>query len=246
MSPGDVALILFGTFGVLVLLRVPVAFALGLACVPVFFIDDRLTPFVLLAEMFKSYNAFVLLAVPFFLLAANLMNAAGITDRLVRLSQALVGHLPGGLGHINVMVSMLFAGISGSSTADAAGIGSLLIPQMKNQGYDLRFSVAVTACSSVMGVIIPPSILVVVWGGLLSVSIGGLVLAGVVPGFLSAASMMATVYVCAKIYDYPIYVFHAFGFEVLDSEADKIARAHRNTKPGQIDARISAHLTALQ
>jgi TRAP-type mannitol/chloroaromatic compound transport system permease large subunit len=148
MSPGDVALILFGTFGVLVLLRVPVAFALGLACVPVFFIDDRLTPFVLLDEMFKSYNAFVLLAVPFFLLAANLMNAAGITDRLVRLSQALVGHLPGGLGHINVMVSMLFAGISGSSTADAAGIGSLLIPQMKNQGYDLRFSVAVTGLTS--------------------------------------------------------------------------------------------------
>jgi tripartite ATP-independent transporter DctM subunit len=133
------------------------------------------------------------------------MNAAGITDRLVRLSQALVGHLPGGLGHINVMVSMLFAGISGSSTADAAGIGSLLIPQMKNQGYDLRFSVAVTACSSVMGVIIPPSILMVVWGGLMSVSIGGLFLAGVVPGFLIAASMMATVYVYAKIYDYPIY-----------------------------------------
>lgn len=205
MSPGDVALILFSTFAVLVVLRVPVAFALGLACIPVFFIDDRLTPFVLLQEMFKSYNAFVLLAVPFFLLAANLMNAAGITDRLVRLSQALVGHLPGGLGHINVTVSMLFAGISGSSTADAAGIGSLLIPQMQKQGYDIRFSVAVTACSSVMGVIIPPSILMVVWGGLMSVSIGGLFLAGVVPGILIALSMMATVYVYAKIYNYPIY-----------------------------------------
>ena len=210
MSPGDVALILFGTFGLLVVLRVPVAFALGLACVPVFFIDDRLTPFVLLAEMFKSYNAFVLLAVPFFLLAANLMNAAGITDRLIRLSQALVGHLPGGLGHINVTVSMLFAGISGSSTADAAGIGSLLIPQMQKQGYDIRFSVAVTACSSVMGVIIPPSILMVVWGGLMSVSIGGLFLAGVVPGLLIALSMMATVYVYAKIYDYPIYAPSSF------------------------------------
>ena len=188
----------------------PVAFALGLACIPVFFIDDRLTPFVLLAEMFKSYNAFVLLAVPFFLLAANLMNAAGITDRLVRLSQALVGHLPGGLGHINVTVSMLFAGISGSSTADAAGIGSLLIPQMQKQGYDIRFSVAVTVCSSVMGVIIPPSILMIVWGGLMSVSIGGLFLAGVVPGLLIAFSMMATVYVYAKIYDYPIYAQSSF------------------------------------
>ena len=87
---------------ILVVLRVPVAFALGLACVPVFMLEDRLTPFLLMNEMFKSYNAFVLLAVPFFLLAANLMNAAGITDRLVRLSRALVGHLPGGLGHVNV------------------------------------------------------------------------------------------------------------------------------------------------
>jgi tripartite ATP-independent transporter DctM subunit len=206
MSPGEVAAILFTGFGLLVLLRVPVAFALGLACIPVFFIDPRLTPFVLLAEMFKSYNAFVLLAVPFFLLAANLMNSAGITDRLVRLSQAMVGHLPGGLGHINVMVSMLFAGISGSSTADAAGIGSLLIPQMRKQGYDVSFSVAITACSSVMGVIIPPSILMVVWGGLMSVSIGGLFLAGVLPGLLIGLSMMGTVYVYAKVYGYPIYV----------------------------------------
>jgi len=222
MTPGEVAAILFGVFGLLVLLRVPVAFALGLACIPVFFIDPRLTPFVLLAEMLKSYNAFVLLAVPFFLLAANLMNAAGITDRLVRFSQAVVGHLPGGLGHINVMVSMLFAGISGSSTADAAGIGSLLIPQMRKQGYDVSFSVALTACSSVMGVIIPPSILMIVWGGLMSVSIGGLFLAGVVPGVLIALSMMATVYVYAKLRGYPIYArssvrefIAAFGHAIL-------------------------------
>ncbi len=148
--------------------------------------------------MFKSYNAFVLLAVPFFLLAANLMNAAGITDRLIRLSRALVGHLPGGLGHVNVVVSMFFAGISGSSTADAAGIGSLLIPQMKKEGFTSSFAVAVTACSSVMGVIIPPSILMVVWGGLMSVSIGGLFLAGVIPGVLIAAAQMVTVYVYAR------------------------------------------------
>ncbi|MEZ5903729.1 MAG: TRAP transporter large permease subunit [Geminicoccaceae bacterium] len=198
MSPGEVAAILFGLFGVLVVLRVPVAFALGLAVVPVFFFDERLTPILLLREMFKSYNAFVLLAVPFFLLAANLMNGAGITDRLIAFARSLVGHLPGGLGHVNVVVSMLFAGISGSSTADAAGIGSLLIPQMKKQGYDASFSVAITACSSVMGVIIPPSILMVVWGGLMSVSIGGLFLAGVVPGVLVALAQMATVYVYAR------------------------------------------------
>ena len=204
MSPWEVAAILFTVFGMLVVLRVPVSFALGLACVPVFFIDERLTPFLLLNEMLKSYNAFVLLAVPFFLMAANVMNTAGITDRLIRLSQALVGHLPGGLGHINVTVSMLFAGISGSSTADAAGIGSLLIPQMKRRGYATSFTVAVTACSSVMGVIIPPSILMVVWGGLMSVSIGGLFLAGVLPGVLIAGSMMFAVWVYAKIYDYPM------------------------------------------
>ena len=198
MTPGFVASILFGLFLLFIILRVPVAFALALSCIPVFFMDDRLTPVLLLQEMFRSYNSFVLLAVPFFLLAANLMNAAGITDRLIRLSRALVGHLPGGIGHVNVVVSMFFAGISGSSTADAAGIGSLLIPQMKKEGFTASFSVAVTACSSVMGVIIPPSILMVVWGGLMSVSIGGLFLAGVIPGVLIAAAQMITVYVYAR------------------------------------------------
>lgn len=206
MGPGEVAAILFGTFAVLVVLRVPVAFALGLAVVPVFFIEDRLTPVLLMREMFKSYNAFVLLAVPFFLLAANLMNSSGITDRLIQFARSLVGHLPGGLGHVNVVVSMLFAGISGSSTADAAGIGSLLIPQMEKEGYDTPFAVAITACSSVMGVIIPPSILMVVWGGLMSVSIGGLFLAGVVPGVLIAGSQMLTVYIYAKRRGYPVHV----------------------------------------
>jgi tripartite ATP-independent transporter DctM subunit len=202
MTAGEVSAILFPTFIVLIILRVPVAFALGLACAPVLLLSDRLTPIVLMNEMFKSYNAFILLAVPFFLLAANLMNASGITDRLIRFSRALVGHLTGGLGHVNVVVSMLFAGISGSSTADAAGIGSLLIPQMKKQGFSTSFSVAITACSSVMGVIIPPSIMMVVWGGLMSVSIGGLFLAGVVPGVLIAASQMLAVYIYAKSNNY--------------------------------------------
>ena len=198
MTPGFVAALLFGLFLLFIILRVPVAFALALACIPVFFLEPRLTPILLLQEMFRSYNSFVLLAVPFFLLAANLMNAAGITDRLIRLSRALVGHLPGGLGHVNVVVSMFFAGISGSSTADAAGIGSLLIPQMKKEGFSASFSVAVTACSSVMGVVIPPSILMVVWGGLMSVSIGGLFLAGIIPGMLIAGAQMTTVYIYAR------------------------------------------------
>ncbi|HSC71672.1 MAG TPA: TRAP transporter large permease [Candidatus Methylomirabilis sp.] len=205
MTPGEVAAILFLTFGVLIALRVPVAFALGLACVPVFFLDDRLTPILMIGEMTKAYNAFVLLAVPFFILAANLMNSSGITQRLVDLSRAIVGHFPGGLGHINVVVSMIFAGISGSSTADAAGIGSVLIPAMKKQGYDSSFTVAITACSSVMGVIIPPSILMVVWGGIMSVSIGGLFLAGFLPGIMIGLSQMVAVFIYAKIRNYPVY-----------------------------------------
>ncbi len=205
MGALEVALILFGMFGALLVLRVPVAFALGLACIPVFFIDERLTPFLLLNEMLKSYNSFILLAVPFFLLAANLMNSAGITDKLVTLARTMVGHLPGGLGHVNVVVSMLFAGISGSSTADAAGVGGVLIPAMKKQGYDAPFTVALTACASVMGVIIPPSILMIVWGGVISVSIGGLFLAGVVPGVMIGLSLMAAVLVYAKARNYPVY-----------------------------------------
>jgi tripartite ATP-independent transporter DctM subunit len=196
---------LFGAFFALLLVRVPVAFALGLACVPVFFIDDRLTPFLLLNEMLKSYNSFLLLAIPFFLLAANLMNAAGITEKLVRFARTLVGHLPGGIGHVNVVVSMLFAGISGSSTAETAGVGGVMIPAMKKQGFDSRFTVALTACASVMGVIIPPSILMVVWGGVISVSIGGLFLAGVLPGVLIGLSLMGAVVVYARMRRYPVH-----------------------------------------
>jgi tripartite ATP-independent transporter DctM subunit len=205
MGSGQVALLLFGAFFALLLLRVPVAFALGLACVPVFFIDERLTPFLLLNEMLKSYNSFLLLAIPFFLLAANLMNAAGITEKLIRLARNVVGHLPGGLGHVNVVVSMLFAGISGSSTAETAGVGGVLIPAMKKQGFDARFTAALTACASVMGVIIPPSILMVVWGGVISVSIGALFLAGVLPGIMIGLSLMIVVVIYARLRKYPIY-----------------------------------------
>jgi len=205
MSPGDVALILFGTFAVLVILRVPVAFALGLAVLPVMVINPRLTPVLMMGEMTKAYNSFILLAVPFFLLSANIMNSAGITDRLVDLTKCMVGQFRGGLAYINVVVSMIFAGISGSSTADAAGEGSIIIPAMKKQGYDTSFTVAITACSSVIGVIIPPSVLMVVWGGVLNTSIGGLFLGGVIPGVLVGLSQMGAVYVYAKKRNYPVY-----------------------------------------
>lgn len=210
MDPLVAALVLFGLFIVLVFLRVPVAFALGLACIPVIFLTDHVSLFALIDRTYNSYNSFLLLSVPFFLLAANLMNLTGITNRLIDLSTASVGHFPGGLGQINVFVSMLFAGISGSSTADAAGIGKVLIPAMLKQGYDRSFTIAITACSSVMGVIIPPSILMLIWGGTMSISVGSLFLAGIVPGVLLGLSMMATVYVYAVRNSYPKYEKSSF------------------------------------
>ena len=204
LSTGLACALLVGCFLLLVILRVPVAFALGIATIPVVAMDLRLTPFIIIDRMFQSYNSFILLAVPFFLLAANLMNSGKITDKLIDLARVLTGWMPGGLGHVNVAVSMLFAGISGSSTADAAGCGKILIPSMIKEGYDPRFAIAITACSSVMGVIIPPSILMIVWGGVMQVSVGALFLAGAVPGLMIGGALMATVYGYAKVYNYPI------------------------------------------
>src|SRR5437867_8728384 len=205
LSPGMATLALFGVFFVLLVARVPVAFALGLACLPILLIEPRLSPMTLFNETFKAYNAFILLAVPFFLLTANLMNVGGITDRLVRLSRTMVGNFPGALAQINVLLSVFFAGISGSSTADAASQSKIFIEAQVKEGYDLSFSIAITAVSAVLAVIIPPSILMIVWGGVISTSIGALYLAGILPGLLIAGAQMATVHVYAKIYNYPVY-----------------------------------------
>ncbi len=204
-TPAEASLVLFGLFFALMILRVPIAFALGLACLPVLIVEERLSPTTLVQETFNAYNSFILLAVPFFLLTANLMNVGGITDRLVRLSRSLVGHFPGGLAQINVVLSIFFAGISGSSTADAASQSKLFIDAQRKEGYDDSFSVAITAVSAVLAVIIPPSILMIVWGGLLTVSIGGLFLAGIIPGMLIGLVQMATVHAYAKMRGYPTY-----------------------------------------
>jgi tripartite ATP-independent transporter DctM subunit len=205
LSPGTAALILFGLFFLLLFLRVPVAFALGLACLPILVIEPRLSVMTLVQETFNAYNSFILLAVPFFLLTANLMNVGGITDRLMRLSRTMVGHFPGGLAQINVVLSIFFAGISGSSTADAASQSKIFIEAQRKEGYDDSFSVAITAVSAVLAVIIPPSILMIVWGGVLTVSIGALFLAGIVPGLLIGLAQMATVHAYAKARGYPTY-----------------------------------------
>ena len=205
LSPAMAALVLFGGFFFLLVMRVPVAFALGLACLPILIVEPRLSPMMLFNETFKAYNSFILLAVPFFLLTANLMSVGGITDRLVRLSRSMVGNFPGALAQINVVLSVFFAGISGSSTADAASQSKIFIDAQTKEGYDLSFSIAITAVSAVLAVIIPPSILMIVWGGVISVSIGALYLAGIIPGLLIAGAQMVTVHIYAVRRKYPVY-----------------------------------------
>jgi len=142
LTPGMAAIILFGVFFLLIILRVPVAFALALACLPILVNEPRLSIMMLAQETFNAYNSFILLAVPFFLLTANLMSIGGITDRLVALSRSMVGHWPGSLAQINVLLSVFFAGISGSSTADAASQSKIFIDAQTKEGYDLSFSIA--------------------------------------------------------------------------------------------------------
>ena len=153
--------------------------------------------------MFNGLNSFTLLAVPLFILAANLMNEGEITEKLIDCCNSLVGHLRGGLAYSNVLVSMIFAGISGSSQADTAGVGKIFIPAMEKQGYDKGTSVGVTAASSTLGSIIPPSITMVVYAGIANVSTGALFMSGLVPGILLGLAMMAVVKYYSKRKNFP-------------------------------------------
>lgn len=197
----DLVLLLM-LFTIMVSIKIPIAYALGLASLGVIYHMN--IPFLsAVNSMYNSVNNFSLLAVPLFMLLAQLMDKGGITDRLFKISDAFVGHIRGGLGHVNVFISLLFGHLSGSAQADAAGIGSMLIPAMKKSGYDAGFSVAITACSSTLGVIIPPSVLLVVYGAMSGASIGALFIAGFVPGFLIAIAQMIYTYVLAIKYNWP-------------------------------------------
>ena len=154
-------------------------------------------------QMFHGINGFTLLALPFFFLAGSVMTIGGISERLVKLAMAMVGHLRGGLAHVNVVVGMFLSGISGSSTADAAALGSIFHPAMVKRGYDERFSVCLTACTSTMGVVIPPSILMVVYGATVGVSIGALLIGGILPGVLMGLALMVQSHIFAVKYDFP-------------------------------------------
>jgi len=153
-------------------------------------------------RMISGIDSFPLLAVPFFILAGNLMNNAGITNRIYDFALALVGWLKGGLGHVNILGSVIFAGMSGTAIADAAGLGTIEIKAMKDKGYDIGFSVGVTAASATLGPIIPPSLPFVIYGMMANVSVGQLFLAGIVPGAVMALLMMLTVGYYAHKYNW--------------------------------------------
>src|SRR5919109_1864049 len=148
---------------------------------------------VLFLVLMSGIDSFPLLAVPFFILAGNLMNNAGITNRIYNFALALVGWMRGGLGHVNVLGSVIFAGMSGTAVADAGGLGTIEIKAMRDHGYQDEFAVGITAASSTIGPIIPPSLPMVVYGYMASVSVGQLFAAGMIPGLLMAAALMVMI-----------------------------------------------------
>ena len=183
---------------------VPIAFALGLAPIAGFIIDGKMVFLKLVPQrLFLGINQFPLLAIPLFILAGEIMNIGGITQRLVMFANALVGHLRGGLAQVNIVSSVLFAGLSGSAVADTSALGSILIPAMEKDGYTRRFAAAITAASSVIGPIIPPSIIMVLYALVMNVSVAGLFAAGFVPGLLMGVGLMLATSIIARKRSFP-------------------------------------------
>ncbi|WP_280563603.1 MULTISPECIES: TRAP transporter large permease [unclassified Chromohalobacter] len=194
--------VLFCVFIVLLLVGIPIAFSLGIASLSYLLLSD-ISLTIVPQRMYGGIDTFVLLCIPGFVLAGNLMNVGNITDHIVRFANALMGHIRGGLGLANVGGSMIFGGISGTAVADAASIGSVMIPGMSRAGYDKPFAAAVTAASSTVGPIIPPSVPMIIAGSLSGVSVGRMFLAGAIPGLLLGLAMMITVYILAVKRGYP-------------------------------------------
>jgi len=207
--------VLFLAFSVLIAVGAPISVALALSSLLVMVLDPNIPLWIAIQRSFNAVDNFVLLAIPFFILAGSIMNEGGITKRLIKLAMALVGHIKGGLAHVTVVVGMIFAGISGSSTAESAALSTVFIPPMWERGYRKNFAVAITACASSLGVIIPPSILVVIYGAVASISIGALLIAQALPGVLMGLSLMVFSYVIALIYDYPKETEHWLGFRAI-------------------------------
>jgi C4-dicarboxylate transporter, DctM subunit len=194
---------LFGTFLALLAAGMPIAFLLGICCL-IYIVFFSNFPLIVLAQrMVAGMNTFTFLAVPLFVLAGNLMNATGITDRLVAFVNGFVGHIRGGLAIANVQASMLFAGVSGTAVGDTASVGGVLIPAMKKQGYRADYAAAITAASSIIGPIIPPSLPMIIVATLLNLSVGRMFIAGIVPGILLGVGLMAAAYIIAVRENHP-------------------------------------------
>ena len=204
MSDAGIAvLLLFGTLFFLMIIRIPIAFCLGISSV-VTALYLNINLFAIFQSLTVALYDFTFMAVPFFIFSANVMTYGGISDKLMQFSRVLVGRIPGGTAMVNIIVSMLFGGISGSSVADVSSIGTMLIPAMEKEGYDKDYSIAVTVTSSVEGIIIPPSqnmIYYAIAGGGLSIST--LFMAGYIPGILLTVSLMVPAFIIAKRRNYP-------------------------------------------
>jgi tripartite ATP-independent transporter DctM subunit len=186
--------ILFALFAILVAIEMPVAFAMGLSSIVTIAITQPIPLSIVVQRMGTGLDSFVLIAIPLFVLAGHLMNRAGIAERIFAFADALVGHLRGGLAHVNVVASMIFAGMSGVAQADAAGLGVVEVNAMRREGYDPAFAAAVSASSAIIGPIIPPSVIMVVYAVLVQVSVADLFLAGILPGLLMGGTMMAMIW----------------------------------------------------
>src|SRR5215212_4456569 len=186
-------LILLGSFLALMIIGLPVAFAMAGASLLYILLSGSVPDIVVAQRMIAGVESFPLLAVPFFILAGNLMNIAGVTGRIYSFAVALVGWMRGGLGQVNIIGSVIFSGMSGTAIADAAGLGTIEIKAMQDHGYSTEFSVGVTAASATLGPIIPPSLPFVIYGMMANVSIGALFLGGLIPGLVMTVLMMVTV-----------------------------------------------------
>jgi len=199
----EVALV-FSLLIILILLGVPVAFSMGLSTLLAIYLNGTWNFTVILSQrIYSGSTSFILFAIPFYILAGMLMNAGGMTYKIMKFAQMLVGHITGGMGHVNVLASMVFSGMSGSSVADASGLGAVEIETMSAAGYDRKFSAAITAASATIGPIIPPSIPFVIYGGIAGVSVGRLFLGGILPGVLMGLGLMIAVYFVSKKRKYP-------------------------------------------
>ena len=192
-------------FILLMLIGTPIAFSMGIVSLCYFIIKEGFQSLIQLPTIVISgVDNFILIAIPLFILAGKIMNSGGITDRIFRFANSMVGHIAGGLGHVNVIASVIFSGMSGSSIADVAGLGAIEIKAMNDEGYDIEFSAGITAASATIGPIIPPSVPMIVYGFTMGVSIGELFIAGIIPGLLMGLSLMCLVYFIAKKRNYPI------------------------------------------